>query len=393
MNMIHLYLICALLSQLDFTQSIQIDTSIQMLQNTPFYNEASALRAHQRLEKRLSQDMFLWDRDYYLFFRYHDEKFIPVWQKIMKEKPKNDLLKIWYINSLIQIGKSEHLGLVSPFRHSENSIIRECAANAYGFLGPEDSVEMLEGWLSFEENGYVASTLMASIKAIEKRRYSSVTEYLPQYYKESPRKLKFFYNVNVESSLSYRYCSEDTSSGTIPTSRRLIFPFQQFENKIKYAPDAGTFANKHGEIYHCGEDMGWFMEGLPVHSISNGRVRSVSHDLSWGCLVVVETVLPPSDTLCVIYGHLSRFLNVEAGDQVRMGQKIGQIGNSVSYENGGYWAHLHLGIEKSAFRNALLGGYSYGIERYFAPSEIIRDHLWDSSDLSSENEGQPQSGP
>ncbi len=389
MNMIHLSFVLALLSQLEFTQRVQIDTSVQMLHNTPFYDEATALRAHQRLEKRVSQDIFLWDRDYYLYFRYHDEKFIPVWHKLLKEKPENDLLKIWYINAIIQIGKPEHLELIAPFRQSDNSLIRECAANAYGFLGSEDSVGVLEKWLSSENDGYVASTLIASIKAIESGRYQSVTDYLPQYYEESPRKLKFFYNINVESSLSYRFHSEDTSSGTVPISSRFIFPFQQYEHKIKYAPDAGTFANKHGEIYHCGEDMGWFMEGLPVHSISNGRVRSVSHDLSWGCLVVVETVLPPSDTLCVIYGHLSRFIDVVTGDEVRMGQKIGQIGNSVSYENGGYWAHLHLGIEKSSFRNALLGGYTYGIERYMEPSEIIRGNYPKCSDKV----GKTQSGP
>jgi septal ring factor EnvC (AmiA/AmiB activator) len=81
------------------------------------------------------------------------------------------------------------------------------------------------------------------------------------------------------------------------------------------------------------------LEGVPVHALADGIVKQVSHNCSWGSMAVIETISPAGDTLCAIYGHLSRFINVNTGDVVKMGDKIGQIGNSVSYENGGYWAH------------------------------------------------------
>ncbi len=370
--------LAAVLGLLDYSQSIQIDTSIRMLENTPFYNELTGLRAHRRLELRLPS--FDLKRDYYLLFRYRDSSVVPVWQKILKEHDENDLLKVWYINALSQMGEERYLPLIAAYRNSKNSILRECAANAYSFLACVDSVESLEKWLEQEKNGYVASTIAASIEALKTDGLKPITDYLPQYYTGQPKKVKFFYNVNVESSEDYWFREKDSSGAEAVFGDKFIFPFQQFESRIKYAPRAGTFANRHGDLYHCGQDMGWFMEGLPVHSVANGRVRRISHELSWGCMVAIETAVSSQDTVCVIYGHLSRFINVKVGDEVFMGQKIGQIGNSVSYENGGYWSHLHLGMERASFRDAMLSGYTYEIDRYANPAEFIKRHCFKDQD-------------
>jgi murein DD-endopeptidase MepM/ murein hydrolase activator NlpD len=196
---------------------------------------------------------------------------------------------------------------------------------------------------------------------------------LPRYYEDAPKKIRFFYNQKVATSDTFRFC-ETLENDSIPCrpTPRLIFPTQQFTDKIKYAPNAGSFANKHGWRYHVGVDNAWFFEGLPVHSISNGIVKQVSHDLSWGNLIAIETCLPDSDTITVIYGHLSRFIPVRIGDEVRLGQRIGQIGNSVSYENGGYWAHLHLGIAKGPYGLIKIGGYSCDTTEYENPLRLIR---------------------
>lgn len=355
-----------------FEQNISLDTSIRFLENTPFYSEKEALKEHEKIEQQIKTNEVSIKQSLYLIFRYRDDKFIPLWQKLLEQSPKNDLLKIWFIDAICQIGNRRNIPCITPYLLSNNDIIRECAANAYGFLAGIDSVSSLQALLSNEHNDYVRETLKASILAIKAGGYKNHSEYLPMYYDKSPRKIRFFYNQKVITSEKYgsgNYLKDDT--GGCQTSSSLIYPTQQHICKIKYAPNAGSFANKHGPAYHVGFDGAWFFEGLPVHSISNGIIKQISHDLSWGNVVVVETCLPNSDTVTIIYGHLSRFIPVSIGDKVYLGQRIGQIGNSVSYENGGYWAHLHLGIVKGPYDDFKISGYDSDTINYENPVNLI----------------------
>lgn len=90
---------------------------------------------------------------------------------------------------------------------------------------------------------------------------------------------------------------------------------------------------------------------------------------------MIESVPEDGDTICAINGHLSPYNNLSVGDTVFMGGRIGQIGNSVTPDNGGYWAHLHLGIEKKPFSRAVIGGYDMEIQNYENPIILIKSHL------------------
>lgn len=354
-----------------FEQKICIDTSIRMLENTPQYVGSQGLRAHDRIEDQIKKNELNIKKDLYMIFRYRTSDFIPLWQKIIADSSHNDLMKIWFINSILQMEDPKNLPFITPFMKSENDIIRECAINAYGFLAGPDSLPVLQKMLTDETNGYVQETLKASIAAIKRGGYVNNIPYLPQYYKGKPKKIRFFYNRDVGWLEKYVYSKTDTVLSKYSRSPNLIFPAQQFYMRVKHAPKAGTFANNHGFISHVGYDGAWFYDGVPVHSISNGIVKKISHDVSWGVLVAVESCLPGNDTITIIYGHLSRYLSVEPGNRVYMGQKIGQIGNSVSYENGGYWAHVHLGIIRKPFTRAQLVGYDTDTSIYYDPIKII----------------------
>jgi murein DD-endopeptidase MepM/ murein hydrolase activator NlpD len=102
-----------------------------------------------------------------------------------------------------------------------------------------------------------------------------------------------------------------------------------------------------------------------------GVVRMIQHETSWGNLVVIESSLSDSEYVCQIYGHLGKDLDVGVGESVYAGQKIGQIGNSFSYENGGYVGHVHVGIELSRFKSARLGGYDRSVEWYASPKSFV----------------------
>lgn len=356
----------------DFSQKVEIDTSLRLLYPTPDYKTSQdALSGHKNFEKKLKKGNFDLMGDYYLIFRYRDSSFIPLWMKIITENPKNPLLIVWFINAIEQMGNPRHLKYIAIFKNSPNGIIRECVANAYGFLATIDSIPKLQKWLSTEKNGYVCKTIEASVKAIKCGGERNRISYLPKYYKDRPLKLDYLYNKKVNDDPSMYYNEFDTVYEFIK-SHSFTYPHQQYLWKLKYSPRRGFFGSKTGTIYHIGIDSGWLFEGLPIHSICDGIVRQISHNLSWGNLVVVESITCQEDTICCIYGHLSPFNNLCVGDTVYMGDKIGQIGNSVTPDNGGYWAHLHFGIEMRSFLKADIAGYDRDTLAYKNPLAFIK---------------------
>ncbi len=355
----------------DFSQKIEIDTSLRILHPSPMYlTSGDALKGHRDFEKRLKKDQIDIVNDYYLIFRYRDNFFISRWIKLINENNGNPLMKIWFINAISQMNDSKNLKYAAIFKNSSNAIIRECVANAYGFLADSDSIPGLKEWLKKEGNGYVCKTIEASIKAIKNGGFRNRIPYLPKYYNEKPLKLDYIYNRKVNDDPSMHYFEGDTTETAIQCDS-FIYPHQQYVWKLKNSPKRGYFGSKTGRIYHIGIDSGWLLEGLPVHSICDGIVKMISHNLSWGNIVVVESVVSSADTICAIYGHLSPYNNLNVGDTVYMGDRIGQIGNSVTYDNGGYWAHVHFGIEKRSFSNADISGYDIDTVFYENPITFI----------------------
>jgi len=355
-----------------FNQTIVIDTTKRLLQNTPFYSTEEAKAVHRRMEKAFDDGRYNIYEDFYLLFRYRDPQIIPVWAKTILQEPEHDLFRLWFVNGVAQTQQQRFMALVTSFRTSGNDILREYVAAAYGFLGTADSIASLEKWLSEEENCYVRKTIDASITAIKNGGYTSKIPYLPKYYQETPRKLKFIYNNKVNDDPAYNFNLIDTNVSVV-SSDRCIFPHQQYHWRIRHAPKRGFFGSHTREIFHVGIDSGWMLEGLPVHSIGSGRVKQISHNLSWGTMVIVEFAdKNENDTLCAIYAHLSPFIDVNIGDTVSGGDKIGQIGNSCTFSNGGYWAHLHFGIERNNFWDAEIAGYSIDTLTYENPVTFIR---------------------
>ena len=102
--------------------------------------------------------------------------------------------------------------------------------------------------------------------------------------------------------------------------------------------------NVFGGLAHVGEDVSWQQDHQTVVAIANGLVRHVSCQASWGFMVIIEHCHPSGERFCSLYAHLGSYVCVTPGESVRMGQKIGSIGRSFSYENGGYFSHLHFAI-------------------------------------------------
>ena len=92
---------------------------------------------------------------------------------------------------------------------------------------------------------------------------------------------------------------------------------------------------------------------------------------SFGGLVILEHRDRDGEPFCSLYAHLSPFLCVEEGAPVEKGEKIGSLGRSYTFENGGYRAHLHFGIHRGPYGN---GNWVTG---YLRPERFQKgDHGW-----------------
>jgi len=68
---------------------------------------------------------------------------------------------------------------------------------------------------------------------------------------------------------------------------------------------------------------------------------------------------------------LSSWLDVYIGQEVTKGDKIGEIDPPFTFQNDGYRSHVHLGIEKAAYTDAIVAGYHPNIEHWYDPVAFI----------------------
>ncbi len=365
-----IFLLLFSLVNAQFPREVVIDTSINFIRNTPSHSIEEARLVHSMREKEWKRGEYNQEWDFYMMFRVVHKDMIPFWKNVVKEHSHNTLMQLWFINALTRLGDRKQLSLISELQYSENSMIREYLANSYSTLGVVEDIPLLEKWKDTEPNGFVKETLIASIKLIQRGgRYDRI-DYLPVLYDLEKPTVTFFYNVKVEDVPEYFWGDYFIDSVDIRDTKEIYYPHQQFAIPIKNGPPAGSFGNDHGYTIHIGEDSGWLLEGLPVHSIADGVVRTVQHNASWGNIIVIESLVD-GKPVTHFYGHLAEEVDVLPGDMVYAGKKIGVIGRSVSYENGGYWAHVHLGVEKSSYEYSSIVGYSETIGNFISIYDVM----------------------
>lgn len=147
-------------------------------------------------------------------------------------------------------------------------------------------------------------------------------------------------------------------------------------------------------LVHVGDDVSWYHDHGTVVALADGCVRDVRVQYSWGYLVIIEhrlsltafpqlrepaerfaetideTVIDADDSVhaCSLYGHLGPWVRVRVGDTVAAGDKLATIGRTFTWENGGYPAHLHVGLHLGPFQQTPRVGsavdINYAGERY-----------------------------
>lgn len=106
------------------------------------------------------------------------------------------------------------------------------------------------------------------------------------------------------------------------------------------------FVGTPSEAYHTGADLNWGKPyddlGMPVYSCANGVVVFAARLSVWGNVIIIRhdpLYQPSGEVLYSRYGHVQN-MKVKAGDRVRRGQLICEIGDAF----GRYVPHLHFDL-------------------------------------------------
>ena len=140
-----------------------------------------------------------------------------------------------------------------------------------------------------------------------------------------------------------------TTSGTAPagaggpviSSSRVVFPLPE-GTWVATSPFGMRVHPITGEYkLHTGADFG-AADGTPILAAADGTVTVAEFTGGYGGLIVIEHTID-GQKIATAYAHMWQHgIHVKAGDQVRAGQHIGDVGSS-GYSTG---AHLHFEVRQ-----------------------------------------------
>jgi murein DD-endopeptidase MepM/ murein hydrolase activator NlpD len=96
--------------------------------------------------------------------------------------------------------------------------------------------------------------------------------------------------------------------------------------------------------YHVGADYA-APSGTPIVAVKDGKVLEAKNGTTWGAAYGIAAVIDHGNGLRAIYAHMSK-IEVKAGDTIKEGQKIGEIGSTGNSTG----PHLHLEVRVSPWR-------------------------------------------
>ncbi len=243
---------------------------------------------------------------------------------------------------------------------------RELAAEHFTWHGVGEDVRALKKAAAAEKDLWVLAALRAAVEAIDRRKGKAPAP---------PRKREAFepvwryeggtapakFKIEREERLDVQarrlaipldnMMSDFEEESKAPPARTLMAPLRDYFNlaRASYGRHVSKADKVFGNSVHVGDDVARYRDGLTVVSIGNGVVRRAGCTHSWGYMVIIEHRAPDGSKFCSLYAHLGPFVHVIPGDVVKKGQKIGTVGRSYTWENGGYGAHLHFGLHQGEF--------------------------------------------
>lgn len=331
------------------------------------YNWASSIELNSIKVKSLEQEFELkiinnekiYDFKYaQIVWRYRDDRVIPYLNFILKNG--NTHLKCMAIRTLGRIENEISLKTLSKEVYSDDEIVK-----TYSIMALSRTIEGRK----FLKESKLNSQLILNLNNIYLSNISlSPIRGMPIIDSSGFKKEPFIYKTVTATENNFKFEMIDSTKIELVESG-IAKPTDAFFDSLSNTPRLDNFWIESLNQNHSGYDNSWDWQGLPVLSATDGVVRVIWYDVSWGFMVAIESIIMKQNVL-IIYGHLDSRILVLPGQMIKKGNVIGEIGGATTIVNGGYRSHLHFGIEKCLYPNCTISGYDSDRMRWIDPRLI-----------------------
>ncbi|MBI4836391.1 MAG: M23 family metallopeptidase [Candidatus Abawacabacteria bacterium] len=156
----------------------------------------------------------------------------------------------------------------------------------------------------------------------------------------------------------------------------LTLPIQQYGER-KTLKSFGEYIQDRFTGYHAADDIEFTdtEAPIPVVAIADGTVEFIGNVAGYGGVIRILHHLNASK-VHAIYGHIAlSSTQLKAGDPVRSGQKIAELGKGNNEETDGERKHLHFGLY--AGEEERINGYEQtvaGLEKWLNPQDFFTQY-------------------
>ncbi len=172
-----------------------------------------------------------------------------------------------------------------------------------------------------------------------------------------------------------------------------FYPLSDYSSRIKERAHGEYFKASDKVNAACGKPFQGFHAGddlettkaekeveVPVVAVASGKIIQAGFVSGYGGLVVQAANLK-DEPVTLYYGHLDlKSVNLKAGDGVKAGETIGNLGDECSSETDDARKHLHFAIKK---------GTDVDVRGYVPTEEILSNWLNPSRKLHAVHASEP----
>lgn len=324
----------------------------------------------ERMEKKIQNPHF-WPVLAPHLPRYRQPTLITPILTLLRQGSQN--IKPHAIAALIQQTerKSEIYPAILEQLHNPEPSVREMVGEYFTWHDNLKAIPLLENAIKHETDSFAKASLYAAIKTMRFRakiKHNKPSDsqsdplILPPmephwaYRGQKPPTPLVRQKENENNLLKKRFSFPIANTTTThPSTQRWVHtPVRDYfdPERTTYGKEIEPSAIKgFSGMVHVGDDVAWNRPHLSVIAVDSGKVCQVEHDTTWGNKIIIEHIPKHREQFCALYAHLTPALLVSPGDWVNAGDKIGSIGRSFSWENGGYASHLHFAIHRGKYHH------------------------------------------
>lgn len=189
-------------------------------------------------------------------------------------------------------------------------------------------------------------------------------------------------NINLEATtptpfvLNTSTPSTPSTQPSMDTAAKIVLPIDEYGER-KNLKVFGEYIQDRFTGYHVADDIEFtdVESDTPVRAMADGEIETVQFASGYGGVIKIKHQID-NQTIHSIYGHIALdSAQIIAGDQVKAGQFLANLGKNNSEESDGERKHLHFGLYTGDENR--INGYepeASAVSKWINPEDFFAQH-------------------